>query len=421
MDQDRSNASSPLPLVEPEEVGVSSQRLKQITPFLQEKYVDQGKLPGLVTMVARHGKIVHFEASGYLDLEAAKPMPLDAIFRLFSNTKPITGVATMILFEEGRIGLDDPISKYLPAFREPRVLSSEPADPTSAEDRRLGVHTVPSRREITIRDCLRHTTGLPTPARLPIALLRQYQAVIQAATLRERVDKLAELPLTFHPGDDWEYHIGYPVLGVILEMVAGKTLEEFYAERIFEPLEMHDTSFYLPAEKISRFTTCYRPKWEAAEWRLEAANNPETSEKVLGPKVNFGVGGDQGGLLSTVPDHARFAQMLLNRGELDGVRIISRKTVELMTANHTGDLCIPSTGPGTGCGLGVGVRTGPGGEPGLRSVGAYGWTGGAATGYFADPEEDLFGICFTQMLGPKTVPDLNHREDFERLVYQALI
>jgi len=424
----RRNSEWPLPFAKPEEVGLSSERLTRIHPSLQ-KFIDQQRVPNLVTLVARHGKVVHYDAQGYMDFDTKKPASKDTIFRLYSNTKPITGAATMILYEEGLLNLDDPVSKYIPAFKNPRVCVSNTTEGAVVNPLSM-VATVPARRGITIRDCLRNTTGLAMPQYTPMSLMREFKDVVtelgwypdsppSKASFRERVEAQAKLPLSFQPGTEFEYHVGYPVIGVIIETIVGKTLEEYYQERIFRPLGMKDTSFYLPESKLNRFPPCYQPKLEGQEWKLAIAERPETSEKVKGPKIYFGAGGDMGGILSTVADYARFGQMLLNGGELDGVRILSRKTVELMTSSHTGNIFIPMLGHGFGFGMGVGVHTGGRWAPRIRSIGAYGWGGAAGTNYFADPKEGLLALCFTQVLGQLTM--LNYQEEFERLVYQALL
>lgn len=438
MSPKKSSTNWPLPFAEPEEVGFTSERLARICPSLQ-KFIDRQKVPHLVTLVARHGKVVHFEAQGYMDIDSKEPVQKDTIVRLWSNTKPITGVATMICYEDGLLTLDDPVSKYIPTFKNPVVKVLEPPE-RSAGRRGEGrggpmmmVPTVPANREITIRDCLRNTTGMATAIRTPIQYLTEYHDAIKEAglltgpegqrgsSIREMVEALGKLPLDFHPGTRFQYHSGYPIIGVILEMVTGKTLEEFYQERIFRPLGMKDTSFYLPKSKLNRFPVCYRPVRKGDEWELGVSERPETSEKVKGPKNYFEAGGGAGGVLSTIADYARFAQMLLNGGELDGVRILGRKTVELMTSSHTADnIYIEPAGPGFGFGLGVGVRK-AGGLPMMRSIGSYGWGGAAGTSYFADPKEDLVCICFTQVFMAMMVPDSNYQEEFERLVYQSLL
>ncbi len=430
MSSTKSNDMWPLPMAKPEEVGFSSERLAQIRPAMQ-KYVDEQKLPCMVTLVARHGKIVHFEAVGYMDIESKQPVQKDAFFRLWSNTKPITGVASMILYEDGLLNLDDPVSKFLPAFKNPTVSNIGP--PGTAEPARAAMLPyVPARREITVRDCLRNTTGLATAERISIQTMNQYRDVLikarllagpeekRASSVREMVENLGSLPLSAHPGTEWQYHVGYPVIGTVIEIASGMTLEDFYRERIFEPLKMKDSSFYLPEGQLDRFTTSYQLQHEEKEWKLVTVDRPETSEKVKGPKTWFGAGGDRGGLLSTVADYARFAQMLLNGGELGGVRILGRKTVELMISNHTRDIPIPMLGRGFGFGIGVGVRIEAAGNPLLRSVGSHFWGGAAGTGHFVDPKEDLLAIYFTQIMGGGMIPGHTYAQDFERLVYQAL-
>jgi CubicO group peptidase (beta-lactamase class C family) len=420
----------PLPFASSEEVGISAERLARLRSGMQ-KYIDMKKVPNIVSLIAREGKIVHYEAQGYLDIDNQKVAPKDTIFRLYSNSKPIAGVAIMMLVEDGVLSLDDPVSKYIPAFKNPVVvipgIGGQPNMPVTALTR-------PAKREITVRDCLRNTTGLPTPLRAPYWFINYYKDIIARSgwdlsenldisprlSYRERVEAHASLPLAFDPGTDFEYHVGFPVIGVIMEMITGKNLEEFYQERIFKPLGMKDTSFYLEKEKLTRFSTCYTPKLKNGVYGLAVYDRPETSEKVKGPKVCFAPGGDMGGVLSTAADYARFAQMLLNGGELDGVRILGRKTVELMTSSHTGQIVIPMTGAGFGFGMGVGVYKG-GGQPIMRSTGTFGWGGAAGTTFFADPNERLLAICFTQVMNHNGIPDNLYQEDFERLVYQALI
>lgn len=429
----------PLPVAKPEEVGFSAERLARIQPAMQ-RYINEQKVPNIVTLVARHGKVVHLEAQGFMDFESRRPVQTDSFFRLYSNTKPITGVATMILAEEGRLDINDPVSKFIPAFKNQRVRMLQPPA-TPDPDRAFMMPSEPTRREITVRDCLRNTSGLATAARAPIQLLTEFREEVNKvgwlptatsakgqtaamaelpASIRERVDNLAKLPLNFHPGSDWEYHVGYLAAGVIIEEASGMSLEQFFRERIFDPLRMRDAAFYLPDGQIDRFPTCYRPRREDGQWQLEIADRPEASPKVVGSRDRFDAGGSFGGLLATIGDYARFGQMLLNGGELDGVRILGRKTVELMTSSHTHDMPIPMLGAGFGFGLGVGVRTGNVGRQLLRSVGSFGWGGYAGTNYLADPKEGLMTLCFSQVLAHAVMPDNLYQEDFERLVYQAL-
>jgi CubicO group peptidase (beta-lactamase class C family) len=427
MSPKKTSVKWPLPSARPEEVGFSSERLAGICPGLQ-KFIDKKMVPNLITLVARRGKVVHYEAQGYMDFDSKKPATKETIYRLWSNTKPITGTATMICVEDGLLNLDDPVSKYIPAFKN-QVVRAEPGE---GRGMMMGTATVPVARDITIRDCLRNTTGLSTARCAPLSYLNEFRDVIPksgllisperpSGSIREMVEALAKLPLESQPGTRFEYQVGYPVVGTVLEIVTGKTLEEFYQERIFKPLGMKDTSFYLPRNKLDRFPTLYRPVYEAGKWKLSVAEKPETSEKVTGPRTYFEAGGGAGGVLSTAADYARFAQMLLNGGELDGVRILGRKTVELMTSSHTGDMAlIPIPGPGFGFGMGLGVYKG-GGIPIMRSIGTFGWSGMAGTTCFADPKEGLVGVCFTQVFMHEVMIDNLYQEEFERLVYQALL
>jgi CubicO group peptidase (beta-lactamase class C family) len=421
----------PLPDAEPQEAGFSAERLARIRPRMQ-RYIDQGLVPNIVTLVARDGKIVYLGAQGYLDCESERPAKIDSIFRLYSNSKPVTGAAVMMLYEDGMLDLDDPVSKYIPAFKNPLVLSKSMQRRASSPSM---LNLAPASREITIRDCLRNTTGLAAPMRAPYALVAQYRQQLSASgwdamesvvkppqkSYLDRVEAHARVPLTFEPGTEFEYHVGYPVVGAVIEKITGQTLEEFYQERILQPLKMKDTSFYLGEGKLARLTTCYEPVRNNENWRLAIQDLPETSEKVRGPRINFGAGGDMGGLLSTVGDYARFGQMLLNGGELDGARILGRKSVELMTASHTGNIVIPMMGPGFGFGMGVGVYLGGSPRLVMRSPGTFGWGGAAGTTFFADPKERLLAICFTQVMHAMMMPGNTYQEEFERLVYQALM
>jgi CubicO group peptidase (beta-lactamase class C family) len=411
----------PLPSARPEEVGLSSQRLARIVPGMQ-KFINMGIIPNAITLVARHGKVVHYQAQGYMDLTEKTPAKTDMICRLWSNSKPIAGVATLICVEDGLVNLDDSVAKYIPAFKNQVV--------RSAVVKGKGITTIPAARDMTIRDLLRNTTGLTSPRYAPLAYLKDFAKVVEksgllddpekvSGTIRHKVEALARLPLEGHPGTQYEYGAGYPTLGVILELVTGKTPEIFYQERIFKPLGMNDTSFHLPLNKIDRYPALYRPVHNFGKWELGIVEKPETSEKVIGLKNYYEPGGGGGGVLSTVADYSRFAQMLLNGGELEGIRILGRKTVELMTANHTGNLVLPHPGAGFAFGLGVGVYTGTT-DPAWRSVGTYGWSGAAGTTFFVDPKEDLMAICFSQIFTHDVNPENTFQAEFERLVYQSL-
>ena len=417
-----------LPMADPEEAGFSSDRLARIRPAMK-KYIDCGMIPGSLTLAARHGRIVHFDMQGLMDVEANKPMQEDAIFRLASMTKPIACVALLMLYEEGHFLLDQPISRYLPAFKNMAVKTQRDL-------------TEPANREINFRDCLTHTAGFSSKAHgeirtrinapslgaaspvaaNPVAIgdagkLPRVGASGSGPTVAQVVDELAKLPLNNHPGIYWEYNPGHDVVGVLVETISGQTLDGFLKERIFDPLNMVDTHFYLPEEKLPRFAAGYAVDVNNGG-RFGLVDRPESSEKVLGPKTYFS---GAGGLISTPGDYARFAQMLLNGGILDGARILGRKTIELMTTNHTGDLDVYVRGPGYGFGLGVFVRTSLSANPLVGSLGAYGWGGAFCTSYFADPREDLFGLQFTQVRDYGQNRELVIRQDFERMVYQALV
>lgn len=410
-----------LPVATPEEVGFSSERLARIGQEMQ-RYIDARMAPGTITLVARHGCIVHFEARGLMDIEANRPMAKDTIFRIMSMTKPIACVGLMTLYEEGRFLLDEPISRYLPSFKKMMVTGKR------------GM-TEPARREITFRDCLTHTAGFSAqewgrisslfrraaPQEGPVAPGSAGVIINQPAehgTLAEAVELLAKAPLSFHPGTDWEYHPGHEVVGVLIEKISGQSLDKFLQERILNPLKMVDTHFYLPAEKANRLAALYTV--DDNQWgKIGLIDSPVTCAKVLGPKTFFSAGG---GLLSTAADYARFAQMLLNDGILDGARIIGRKIIELMTTNHTGDFNIYPEGPGYGYGLGFSVRLSLSAAPLIGTPGAYGWNGAHITYYIADPKEDLFGLMFTQVANAqRTGQHRGMRADFDRMMYQALV
>ena len=387
-----------------------------------QTYVDAKKVPNLVTLVARKGQVVHHEARGVLDFKSNTPVATNSLFRMYSNTKPIAGVATMILYERGILTPDDPVAKFLPEFGSQVVRHrNEPA------------MTEPVKRPMTIRDCLTHTTGLTNFQTMPAFYRQQYAEQLktigygwvepppkQRNPARERVRALAALPLDWHPGERFAYHVGYPVLSAVLEEACGQTLDQFFRENIFEPLKMNETAFYLKDGQLPQFGSCYAPREVDGDWALHETETAEGSEKNTGPKTEFGGGGDMGGILSTAGDYARFGQMLLNGGVLDGDRIIGRKTVDMMIGNHTGDMFIPMTGHGFHWGLGVATYHGRDRFPLIRSVGTYGWGGAAGTTYFADPQEELLGVCLTQVLNHGAMPGNDYQETFQRIVYQSL-
>ena len=411
---------STLPNGDAKALGFDPDRLAQISPAMQA-YVDNKRVPNLVTMVVRKGQVVHLHACGVMDFESGKPVKPGTLFRLYSNTKPMAGVATMILYEQGLLTPDDPVDKFLPEMANLRVQLPN------------GL-TEPASRNITIRDCLTNTTSFSTPATIPLSYRDQYRDALETLgwsksenfrpypiNSRDRAAAMAQIPLADHPGKQFVYHMGFSILGAVLEAASGQSMGQFFKEQIFDPLGMADSDFYVPVGSLDRFPTCYMPRDNDGKVELVVQEAVESSEKNIGPKVNFGVGGDNGGVLSTITDYARLGQMLLNGGELDGARILGRKSVDLMLANHTGDMLIPMTGQGFHFGLGAAVYHGQDGKPQIPSPGTYGWGGAAGTTYFADPKEELMGLCFTQVMQAGVMPNNNYQETFQRMVYQSLV
>jgi CubicO group peptidase (beta-lactamase class C family) len=400
----------------PEEVGLSSARLQRIADSIQ-RTVDDGRLAGAVSLVARHGKIVYFNALGWSDRDAKKPMQKDNIFRICSMSKPITTVAVMMLYEEGRFTLDEPVSDFLPEFKNMKVL-----DPPSPQDQTSPPGAlVDAKRPITIFNLLTHTSGLTYQwnARLGKTYVDagvNSGILQQEGTIGEGVKKLAKLPLLFQPGDAWEYSLADDVLGRLVEVVSGMPFDKFLEERIFKPLGMQDTYFFVPEDKVSRMATAYT---YYADRGLQPIRDGQTVKEgtltysadypYRGPHTYFSGGG---GLNSTAEDYYRFCQMLLNGGELNGVRILGRKSVELMTTNHTqGKL------EDTGYGLGVGVISDPKFLKELGSIGDYFWGGFYNTAFLIDPKEDMITIFMSQL---HPTGGLNIDQKASRLAFQAI-
>ena len=417
----RSVSGQGLPIAAPEEVGLSSERLERIGTVMQ-KYVDENQLAGAVIMVARHGKAAYLETFGTMDIDEKKPMRTDTIFRIASMSKAITSTAVMMLYEEGHFLLSDPISKYIPEFKNAQVLVPEsPGDASS-----LPYSLVPAHRDITIRHLLNHTSGLTYQWNQYLGEIYfnagiTHGLIQDKSTIGEKVKILADLPLLHHPGEAYEYSLSIDVLGYLVEVVSGMTLDEFFQERLFKPLGMKDTFFFIPEEKLSRLSAVYHPDQEGGIKRL-----PETpvgdapfvysaSYPYQGPRSYFSGGG---GLCSTISDYARFCQMMLNGGELDGVRLLSRKTVELMTTNSIGDLYIDNRFLGDKFGLGFGIRTERGRYDELESIGTYMWGGFWNTLFWIDPQEELICIIMSQLYPNDGNEGLNI---FRVLASQAII
>jgi CubicO group peptidase (beta-lactamase class C family) len=399
-----------VPTAKAETVGMSSERLKKLDAVMQG-YIDRKEIAGTVTLVARKGKVVHFSALGQRDVENNEPMKEDTIFRIASMTKPITSVALMMLYEEGHFQLRDPMSKWLPEFADMKV-----AIPAPEHERLNGRYKmVPANGPITIQHVLTHTAGLSNAYRgiAQPEYAKAMTGIPAETTSYDRIKLLAELPLNFHPGEHWEYGIGTTVVGVLVEEMSGMTLDKFFRERIFKPLDMTDTHFYLPESKLHRFAALYRP---GEENNIQLTEAPTTdSHFVKEPHNHFN---GAGGLVSTARDYFRFHQMMLNGGQLDGTRILSRKTIELMTVNHTGDNAIWLAGPGYGFGLGyaIVIDQGPAATP--RSQGSYYWGGAYGTIFWVDPKEELIGILMEQI---RPYTQLNTRPDMASMTYQAIV
>jgi CubicO group peptidase (beta-lactamase class C family) len=395
----------------PETLGLSSERLERIGTTVQHD-IDDKRIAGAVTLVIRHGQVVWFKSQGMMDREAARPMRADAMFRICSMSKPITSVAVMILYEEGKFLLDDPVSKYLPEFKNPKVL----VKPASGD-----AYTIPATEQITIRDLLRHTSGLtynwndelgPMYEQANVASgLLQYDG-----TIGDSVKNLAGLPLLFNPGERFEYSLGVDVLGRLVEVVSGKPLDEFFRARIFEPLGMKDTYFYPPDNKLDRLATAYTYYPDKGLNRF-----PETPIKEgpfsysadypsRGPKKLFSGGA---GLVSTAMDYARFCEMMLNEGKAGNSRLLSRKSVELMTHDQLGKI-----GPDRGFGLGFGVDGVKAPLSELGSAGEYNWGGFFYTGFSIDPKEQMI-VIFMAQLHPGGGLTLDRQ--VHALAYQAII
>jgi CubicO group peptidase (beta-lactamase class C family) len=384
----------------PEDVGLSSSQLARIEAVTR-KYVDSGLVPGAVMLVARRGKIAWTRTMGFRDRAAKDPMRLDSIFRIYSMTKPIVSVAAMMLVEEGKMQVSDPVSKYLPEIGRMMVgvETSEGAKPT--------LQMIDPAREMTVQDLLRHTSGLIYGSRGKSLVNAAYIAAgigSRDVSLEEFVTKVSQLPLRFSPGDRWEYGISTDVLGRLIEVVSGKTLGEFLGERILTPLGMTDTGFFVPQDKLNR---------AAQPWQMPEAP-PMTPRFDVAQKPRFESGG--GGLTSTVDDYLRFAIMIADGGDFAGKRLLGSKTVEFMTADHTGSR--PGRPPGLGFGLGFEVRTSVGDSALPGSLGEYGWAGNAGTLFWIDPKEQLIAIYMVQVDDGVRVM---LRNQFRTMVQSAII
>jgi len=395
-------------ITNPEVLGLSRTRLARIDAHMQ-RYVDDGKLAGIVTLIARRGQIAQIGCAGAQTVEEQQPMQPDSLFRIHSMTKPITSVAAMLLVEEGRLLLQDPVAKYISSFHEVQV-----GEVQQNGDLRL----VKPARPMKIHDLFLHTAGLSYGYVNDAPVEAAYRASNwrAAATMAERVAAISALPLAHHPGTAWQYGVSTDILGHVVELITGMSLADFFQERIFDPLGMHDTAFWVPPEKLPRFTALYEPNPAGG---ICLADAPATSQYTKPPRLFSG----GSGLVSTAPDYFRFAQMLLQGGELDGAQVLGRKSVEFMSMNHLPATLLPmrlggDTMHGYGFGLGFSVVLDPARYGVLSSVGTLGWSGTATTAFWIDPQEALIGILMTQFTPSYTYP---LSKQFKNLVNQALV
>lgn len=389
-----------LPRTTPENVGLSSDRLERL-PAAMQRYIDANQLAGTVTLVARNGKIAHLESRGWRDKESDTAMTNDTLFFIMSMTKPVVSTALMMLYEEGRFLLTDPVSKWIPEIADKQVLVEDDA----------GVHRMTPRQPITVRDVLAHTSGLdPNPA----LLSDQEQALLaRESSLEATLLKRAPLPLAFHPSEDWQYGSSTDYVALLVERISGEALKDFLQKRIFEPLQMVDTAYVVPANKRDRVATVYSPT--GPERTIEVSRTPEYSSA---PFFGSDYYGGVAGLFSTASDYWRFGQMLLNGGELDGVRLLSPKTINLMITNHSGNHDIYIRGPGYNFGLGFGLLNDPGVARDPLTPGSFTWGGAWGTLFWVDPVENMVGILMTQI---SSYSHLNVRQDVGVTAVQAIV
>ncbi|MFC4312189.1 serine hydrolase domain-containing protein [Steroidobacter flavus] len=399
----------------PEAAGLSSSRLQYLDRYVQQRYVDMGRLPCAMTLIERRGEVAHFSVQGQMDLERTRPLQQDTIFRIYSMTKPITSVALMMLVEEGLIALDDPVHRYIPQWRNLGVYEAGFMET---------FRTRPTKAPMRIVDLLRHTSGLTYGLQQRTNVDAAYRRFgfgdpAGTGTLEAMIEGLAKIPLEASPGDVWNYSVSTDVLGYLVGKISGIPFEEFLLQRIFAPLGMVDTDFSVPASKASRLASCYVL---APDGRMKLQDDAQTSRFLQPPA--FISGG--GGLVSTAADYLRFCRMLLNGGSLDGARLLSPKTIELMTANHlpggkelpdmSVSLFSEASYSGVGFGLGFAVTTDPARTLIPGSQGDFSWGGMASTYFWIDPREQLIVIFMTQLI-PSTIYNL--RRELRTLVYSA--
>jgi CubicO group peptidase (beta-lactamase class C family) len=411
----------------PEAAGMSKSALDRLEAHLKHRYVDAGRFPGTQLLLYRRGQIVHSAVQGFADLARKTPVKDDTIFRIYSMTKPITSVAFMMLFEEGRVALDEPVHKYIPEWKNLSVFQAG-TDPTFL--------TRPPSRPMLIVDLLRHTSGLTYGFQQRTNVDAAYRKnkigeVVKSGTLQSMIEELANIPLEFSPGEAWNYSISTDVVGYLVGKISGQPFEQFLKERIFKPLGMNDTDFYVPADKAHRFAACYSADPQGSMRFLPGERNgtltlqddPTTSAFLSPP--SFISGG--GGLCSTAADYLTFCRALINGGELGGVRLLGPKTLALMTSNHLpGGRDLPEMSRslfseaaynGIGFGLGFSVTMNPARTLIPGSPGEYAWGGAASTAFWIDPAEELIAIFMTQVMPSSAYPI---RRELRTMVYSAI-
>ncbi|NIM94128.1 MAG: serine hydrolase [Anaerolineales bacterium] len=387
-----------------EKLGFSEDRLSRIGEKMQ-RYVNEGKIAGIINLVARRGKVVYLEKFGYQDTETKTPLALDTIFRMYSMTKPVTSLAFMMLYEKGEFQLSDPLSEYLPEFANPMVIAPHG-------------RVIPAKSEISLHHLLTHTAGFAYGDEEDLVIDILYRAADldnYERSLEEFVGILAEMPLMYHPGENYHYSMATDVLGRVIEVISGMSLDAYFDKFIFEPLNLRDTSFWVPEEKHARFATLYGLKGEDT---FAVLDKPDGE---FGKPVIMLSGGH--GLVSTTPEYFKIAQLFANGGELDGVRLLGTRTIDLVRMNHISAELLPITyytdpWPGYGFGLGFSVIIDEALAEPRGSLGTYGWGGYANTHFWIDPTEEIIGLLMMQYLPSGTYPVTN---DFHSLVYQALI
>lgn len=397
-----------LPAVSPDELGVSADRLQRVSA-MAARYVEEAKVPGMLTMVARQGKLVHFEVTGQKGLDDPRPLAKDDLFRIYSMTKPITAIAAMQLYEQGEFQLSDPISKWVPELAELSVMTSD----GSME---------PAQSVITMHQLLTHTAGFSygfVPED-PVDVLYRESDILRSKSPSEFLGKLAELPLKFQPGAGWNYSVAVDVTGLIIERISGQSLAQYLQEQLFEPLGMSDTFFSVPDKKLDRFLPNH-------EFDMESRSVQTMGSESVTQFQNVTLFSGGGGLVSTAADYMRFAEMLRNNGEFNGVRIIGPKTLNYMTQSHLSDQlrnvgagdrldALSRFFPGQTFGLGFGIVSDPAANGVLGSAGEFYWGGAAGTVFWVDPVEDIVAIGMIQLMRSPW----SFREDFRVAVYQAL-